>query len=133
MYPSQNTGTERTGTVVISANGVSFNISITQEGVYVQPQVYSITAITGVTISNTSWSFDVPNQRLTVVFTPGDLIPSPKTLYVAVYRDNVEKDENSLSGRNGVESSTMLDLGETPPSGSFYYVYIDDAPITIKQ
>jgi hypothetical protein len=131
---SNNFGAARSGTVTISANGASATISIAQNAMWVAPVVYSWNPLappSGWTVSNTSYNFNLELQQLTVSFQPNSLSGTSVTLYIAVYRDGVEKVEISSSGRDGYQTTEVLNLGEVIPTGAQYHVYISQSPITI--
>lgn len=127
IYPSQNYGAQRSGTITVSANGASFGIQIVQEEHYVAPDVWSIETIGSWSVINTSWSFN--GQNLTVSFTPQNLSPTSVPLYIAAYLNDEEIVETTTAGRDNYQTTKILDLGSTPPSSAHYKVYISEDPI----
>lgn len=131
---SNNFGAARDGVVTISANGASADIAISQNAMWVAPIIYQwhpLAPPSGWTVSNTSYNFNVEMQRLTVSFQPNDLSGISVPLYIAVYRNDDEKVEIVSSGRDGYQTTEVLDLGEVIPTGAQYHVLISQSPINI--
>jgi len=128
---TNNYGAARNGVITISANGASATISIAQDAVWVDPIVYAFDTVGEWNVVNTSYSFNVEAQQLTVSFEPSGLSGTSVTLYIAAYREGEEKVEITSSGRDGYQTTEVLNLGEVIPTGAQYTVYISTSPINI--
>jgi hypothetical protein len=125
IWRKSSSGIWEPGEYVWRKIGETWKICIAYSGP--PPAIVNISCIDStITLSNTSWIFDVGSASITIYWTGNDMTGTPCTVYVYVQKSGPVDVANGSKPNcnNGIAKSVTLTANEAAVSGRTYYVYL---------